>query len=104
MISLAIDKVRLGGTVLSLGMCTVPDPVLPAFAVFKEVSLYFPLAYSLDDVTETIRAFDAGTVRPGDMISETIGLDALPAMIEEMRGEHNHLKVQVAPNGGCSHG
>ena len=62
------------------------------------VSLHFPLAYSLDDFTETLRAFDKGTVRPGHMISETIGLHALPAMIEEMRGPHSHLKVQVAPN------
>jgi threonine dehydrogenase-like Zn-dependent dehydrogenase len=102
MIGLAIDQVRLGGTVLSLGMCTAPDALLPAFAVFKEVSLHFPLAYSLDDVTETVRAFDKGTVRPGHMISETIGLHALPAMIEEMRGAHSHLKVQVAPNPGMN--
>ena len=102
MIGLAIEQAKLGGTVLSLGMCTAPDTVLPAFAVFREVSLHFPLAYSTEDFTETIRAFDKGKVRPGDMISETIGLHALPAMIEEMRGAHSHLKVQVAPNPGMS--
>lgn len=107
MIGLSIEKARLGGNVLSLGMCTVPDTVLPAFAVFREVSLHFPLAYSVNDVIETIRAFDAGSVRVADMVSNVIGLDALPAMIEEMRGPHDHLKVQVAPNelhGSCLHG
>jgi threonine dehydrogenase-like Zn-dependent dehydrogenase len=73
---------------------------LPAFAVFRDVSLHFPLAYSTEDFAETVRAFDTGKVRPGDMISETIGLHDLPAMIEEMRGPHSHLKVQVAPNPG----
>ncbi len=98
MISLAIDRVRLGGAVLSMGMCTLPETMIPAMITFKEVSLHFPLAYSLEDFTETIRMFDAGKVRPGDMVSETIDLAGLPAMLETMRGEHDHLKVQVAPN------
>lgn len=103
-LALAVEKVRLGGTVLSMGMCTTPDPVIPAMSTFKEVSLHFPLAYSIEDFTETVRAFDAGTVRPETMISDTIALDALPAMLEELRGPHPHLKVQVDPNRGCSHG
>ena len=98
MIAMAIDKVRLGGSVLSLGMCSMPETFVPAMNTFKEVSLHFPLAYSIKDFTETIRMFDAGKVRPEAMVSATIGLDELPAMIEEMRGPHEHLKVQVAPN------
>lgn len=98
MIGLAIDKVRMGGAVLSMGMCSMPETIVPAMNTFKEVSLHFPLAYSLEDFTETIRAFDAGKVRPGDMVRATIGLAELPAMIETMRGPHEHLKVQVAPN------
>ena len=98
MIALAIDKVRLGGSVLSMGMCSMPETIVPAMNTFKEVSLHFPLAYSIEDFAETIRAFDAGTVRPGDMVSATIALDELPAMLETMRGPHEHLKVQVVPN------
>lgn len=104
MLHLAIEKAKLGGHVLSMGMCSVPDTVIPAFNTFREVSVHFPLAYSIDDLVETIRAFDGGEVRPEDMVSETIGLHDLPAMIEEMRGPHDHLKVQVAPNMGCAHG
>jgi (R,R)-butanediol dehydrogenase/meso-butanediol dehydrogenase/diacetyl reductase len=98
MIAMAIDKVRLGGAVLSMGMCSLPETIVPAMNTFKEVSLHFPLAYSIEDFTETIRAFDAGKVRPEDMVSATIGLNELPAMIEAMRGPHEHLKVLVAPN------
>lgn len=97
MIAMAIDKVRLGGAVLSMGMCSMPETIVPAMNSFKEVSLHFPLAYSIEDFTETIRAFDAGKVRPEEMVSATVRLDELPAMIEAMRGPHEHLKVQVAP-------
>lgn len=104
MIQLAIENAKLGGHVLSMGMCSAPDTIIPAFGTFREVSVHFPLAYSPADLIETIRAFDAGTVRPEDMVSSTIGLADLPAMIEEMRGPNDHLKVHVNPHLGCSHG
>ena len=97
MLHRAVEHARTGGSVLSLGMCVVADPVLPAFNAFKEISMHFPVGYSTEDFTETIRAFDAGTIRPGAMVSETMDLDALPALMEAMRGDHNHLKVQIAP-------
>ncbi len=104
MLGLAIEKAGLGGSVVSLGMCSVPDPILPAFATFKEISLHFPLGYSIEDFAETVRAFEADDVRPDSMVSDTIALDELPEMIEEMRAPHSHLKVQVDPNAGCNHG
>jgi threonine dehydrogenase-like Zn-dependent dehydrogenase len=104
MLSCAIGHVRLGGTVLSMGMCSAPDPILPAMATFREATLHFPLAYGFEDFTETIRAFDAGTVSPDSMISSTIALDALGATLDEMRGRHDHLKVQVDPHLACGHG
>jgi len=104
MIQAAIGHAKLGGHVLSMGMCSAPDSLIPAFGTFREVSVHFPLAYSPDDLVATIRAFDAGKVRPEDMVSSTIALGDLPAMLDEMRGPHDHLKVHVAPQRGCSHG
>jgi (R,R)-butanediol dehydrogenase/meso-butanediol dehydrogenase/diacetyl reductase len=104
MLQFAIERARLGGQVLSMGMCSAPDTLIPAFSTFREVSLHFPLAYSRDDLIATIEAFDRGGVRPEDMVSDTIALDTLPAMIETMRGPHDHLKVQVDPHLGCAPG
>lgn len=97
MLQLAVEKVRTGGSVVSLGMCVAADPIVPAFNAFQEVSMFFPIAYSGEDFTETVRAFDAGTIRPEVMVTETMELSRLPALIEEMRGEHSHLKVQIVP-------
>jgi threonine dehydrogenase-like Zn-dependent dehydrogenase len=104
MLQLAVDKSPIGGQVLSMGMCTVPDPVVPALNSFKEVSLHFPIGYSFEDFTETIRTFDAGSFRPQDMVSSTISLEQLPGVMEELRGAHSHLKVMVDPHMECSHG
>lgn len=97
MLQQAIQYVRLGGDVISMGMCVVNDTVLPAFNTFREVRLHFPLAYSPQDFVETIRHFEADRIRPELMVSEVLPLDALPALLEEMRGPHNHQKVQIAP-------
>ncbi len=97
MLHQAAERVRPGGAVISLGMCTAFDPVLPAFNAFREVSLHFPLSYSPEDFTQTIRAFDAARIRPEAMVSEVLPLSAVPGLIEEMRGRHTHHKVQIAP-------
>lgn len=93
----AAGLVRTGGAVVSLGMCSTPDPVLPIMAAFRDVSMHFPVGYAVEDFIETIRAFDADVIRPGVMVSEVVPLAELPALIEEMRGPHAHHKVQVMP-------
>ena len=100
MLQLAAGNVRTGGGVVSLGMCVHADPVIPAMNAFQEISMFFPVAYAPEDFEATIRAFDAGTIRPGAMVSETADLDRLPTLIEEMRGPSNHLKVQIVPQAG----
>jgi (R,R)-butanediol dehydrogenase/meso-butanediol dehydrogenase/diacetyl reductase len=94
---MAAQKVRLGGTVLSMGMCVTQDPILPAFNAFNDVTLAFPVSYTTEDFIETIRSFDADKVRPEVMVAETISLARLPGVLDEMRGHHSHLKVQVDP-------
>lgn len=98
MLELAAAQVRPRGAILSLGMCQHGDPVVPAFWSHKELRLLFPRAYTVDEFAETARAFDAGRIRPEIMVSDTIGLDALPGMMEALRGgRRKALKVHVDP-------
>ena len=94
----AVSRVRTGGTVISLGMCTRHDPILPAFNAFREATLIFPVGYAAEDFAETVRVFDAGNIRPGIAVTETIPLTGLPPLVEEMRAPHAHLKVQITPH------
>jgi len=98
-LELATGQVPIGGTLVSLGMCISQDPVLPVMLGSRDMSIHFPVAWSVEDFIETIRAFDEGSVQAGAMVSEVLPLSALPALIEEMRGPHAHQKVQIAPGG-----
>ena len=103
MLQKAIDLAPWGGTVLSMGMCTVNDAVLPAQCTFKELRLLFPLGYTIGEFAETIDAFEADAVRPELMVSDVIALDDLPTTIEAMRAPHGHLQVHVNPQLKASH-
>ena len=98
MLDLATQHVRVQGTVLSLGMCSHDDRVVPARCTAKEIRLLFPHAYTVDEIAETARAFDAGHVRPDLMVSDVISLEQLPQALEALRsGQQKSLKVHVDP-------
>jgi (R,R)-butanediol dehydrogenase/meso-butanediol dehydrogenase/diacetyl reductase len=98
MIDLAVQVVRPGGTLISLGMCTESEPVLPALCAFKDVGMFFPIAYSTAEFEQTANALENGHVLPEMMVSEIISLNALPDKIEALRGGAKSLKVLVDPS------
>ena len=98
MLDLATQHVRRQGIVLSLGMCSHDDRVVPARCTAKEIQLLFPHAYTVDEIAETARAFDSGQVRPDLMVSDVISLEQLPGTLEAPRaGLRKSLKVHVDP-------
>ena len=105
MLELASSHVRTRGTILSLGMCQYGDPVVPAVCTHKEVRILFPRGYTVDEFEETARSFDSGRVDPEVMVSDTIALEELPSVMEELRsGARKTLKVHVDPAKDHAHG
>jgi (R,R)-butanediol dehydrogenase/meso-butanediol dehydrogenase/diacetyl reductase len=93
----AIGHAGLLGQVVSLGFGTAPDPVVPAVAGFKGVTLRFPVGYSHDDFHYTAQHMLEGHVDPKAIITGTVGLGELPAKFAELLGPNSETKVQVAP-------
>jgi len=92
-----VDLVEPGGTVVSLGFCGEPDPVIPAAATWKRVTLKFSFGYDLGDFEHCADTLDRGHVAPREMISETIGLTELPARFESLRTGAEILKLHIDP-------
>ncbi|HEX7856858.1 MAG TPA: alcohol dehydrogenase catalytic domain-containing protein [Sphingobium sp.] len=98
MLGLALEHVRPQGTIISLGMCQHAEPVLPAACSFKEVRMFFPVGYTVDEFVATARAFEADLIHPDMMVSDTISLGALPNTLEELRrGSREGAKIHVDP-------
>jgi threonine dehydrogenase-like Zn-dependent dehydrogenase len=97
MLNLALQHVRLGGTVISMGMCTKPEPILPAALNFKEAKIIFPVAYSIREFEQTAREFDARGFKPEIMLSDILPLEQLDAAMAEIRGGGKKLKIHIDP-------
>ncbi|AMK19801.1 MULTISPECIES: zinc-dependent alcohol dehydrogenase [Sphingobium] len=95
----AIELVRLGGTVLSLGGCIHADPILPAVAMYKDILLRFSVAYGSAEFRQSVEIMASGAVQPRAMIGGTIDLDALPDQFEAMRTGSHPAKLMVSPHG-----
>lgn len=93
----AVELVAPGGTVVSLGFCTSPDPILPSLATWKQVTIKFSFAYDLREFEHSANALDAGHVEPRLMVSRTVGLDAFPDLFEQLRAGANETKIHVDP-------
>lgn len=93
----SIQLVRPLGTVVSLGFCTRPDPVLPAMATFKQVRLVFSMAYSLSEFQLVADTLDRGHLEPRRMVSGPIALEQVPDTIERLRSASSDGKIHVDP-------
>lgn len=95
MLSKAVMHASLYGRIVSLGFCARPDPVMPAMAAYKCVTMQFLVGYTMQDFRIIADQMDKGHVDPKAIVTSTIGLDALPSMFEALRGPNHETKVHV---------
>lgn len=97
LIAQAVDQVRVKGTVLILGLCTRPDSFVPFKALSKEVRLQTSAFFKRQEYEAALDALDAGAAEPRLLVTETIGLDAVPAIFETLRKRTHQCKVLISP-------
>jgi L-iditol 2-dehydrogenase len=83
------------GRIVSLGFCTSPDPLIPAMASYKCISMQFAVGYSMKEFIYIADQMDKGQTDPKAIISRDITLNELPAMIHSLRRPNNETKVHV---------
>jgi (R,R)-butanediol dehydrogenase/meso-butanediol dehydrogenase/diacetyl reductase len=93
----SVQHVRRRGRVVIVGACMQPDVLVPAMACLKEVELRFVVAYARADFTLALRTLAAGRIAGPAMITDRVGLDALPAAFEALRTPGTQCKVIVRP-------
>lgn len=87
------------GSIVSLGFSGQPDPLIPANAGMKDLTLRFPVGYTRADFRLVAETMLGGHVDPKIMISSIISLEELPQTFARLMGSHNETKVQVDLNG-----
>jgi len=99
MLAKSVMHARLYGEVVSLGFCTHPDPVMPAMASYKCVSMKFLVGYAMRDFLYIADQLDKGHVDPKAIITNQVPLAKLPATMDLLRGPNSETKVHVCMGG-----
>ena len=97
LIAQAVEQVRNRGTVLLLGLCTRPDTINSFAMLSKEVKLVTSAFFTLSDYQNALDALASGAAEPGLLVTDTIGLDAVPDVFELLKTRTEQCKVLIAP-------
>jgi len=94
------ELVRRGGTLALLGYPMTTSEVSYGDWQSRELTVVGSLAYTHSDFVGAMRSLADGSVQAEPLITGTVGLDELPALLAELDGgKTRHAKVLVAPNG-----
>jgi threonine dehydrogenase-like Zn-dependent dehydrogenase len=86
-----------GTRVAVVGVCMEPDRILPFYAIAKELSVHFALAYGVDEFAGALRALAEGEIDASPMITGTVDLDGVPGAFEALARPDQHVKILVEP-------
>jgi (R,R)-butanediol dehydrogenase / meso-butanediol dehydrogenase / diacetyl reductase len=99
LIQRCIEHVAPRGAVVVVGLCTTTDHFVPFQAVMKECRIQPSAFYELRDFQTCLDVLDSGDVAPRAMVTDQVGLDAMPAAFEALRNRTHQCKVLVEPWG-----
>ncbi|HLX87958.1 MAG TPA: zinc-binding dehydrogenase [Acidimicrobiales bacterium] len=80
-----------------VGVCMQPDTMQPFFAISKELSLQFVLAYSPLEFAEALRTIAEGVIDVSPMITGTVNLAGVPGAFDALGRPDEHVKILVEP-------
>ena len=83
--------------ILSAGVCMVEDSFHPLLCGTKELTIQFCSYYRRDDYQLTLDMLHSERLDPLPMVTDRIGLDALPESFEALRAPTTECKVIVQP-------
>jgi (R,R)-butanediol dehydrogenase/meso-butanediol dehydrogenase/diacetyl reductase len=99
LIQRCIDYCRPRGTVIVLGLCTHPDTIQPFALVTKELTIQASAFYEVCDFEIAADVLDREGDAPRAMVTDVVGLDAMPLAFEALRQRSTQCKVMVDPFG-----
>lgn len=93
----AVEVAATDGVVTVVGLCMGADQVFPFPAMQKELALQFVLYYRRQDFVTTVRMLADRRLDPSPMITDVVGLDAMPARFEALKRPSTDCKILVEP-------
>ncbi len=92
-----LRRARPGTRLVVAGVCMQPDTVHPFFAIAKEISVQFVLAYNPEEFGDSLRALAEGEIDVTPVITGEVGLDGVGQAFDDLADPERHCKILVTP-------
>ncbi len=92
-----LRRARQGTRLVVVGVCMQADTVHPFFAIAKEISVQFVLAYEPQEFGDSLRAIAEGDVDASPMITGTVALEDVGTAFDDLADPERHCKIVVTP-------
>lgn len=92
-----LRRARPGTRLVVAGVCMQADTVHPFFAIAKEISVQFVLAYGPDEFAESLRALAEGDIDVSPLITGEVGLEGVGQAFDDLNDPERHCKILVTP-------
>ncbi|MDL2409447.1 alcohol dehydrogenase catalytic domain-containing protein [Rhizobium calliandrae] len=100
LIDAACRLVRVHGTVVAVGLCVGGDEWDPFAAISKEIQVIFAVFFTMAEFDMALQALGSGRHRPQALVTDRIGLAAVPDVFESLRRRTTQCKVLITPAAG----
>ncbi len=91
----ATNYAAVGGQIVVIGYCMVPDEINPHECINKNLTIDFSAGYTRPDFETTIDALANAKLNAELMITNVVSLDEVPAMFERLHQPHGPAKVMI---------
>ena len=92
-----LRRARQGTRLVVVGVCMQADTVHPFFAIAKEISVQFVLAYDPQEFGDSLRAIAEGDNDVAPMITGNVGLEEVGNAFDDLADPERHCKIVVTP-------
>ncbi|OBH08444.1 alcohol dehydrogenase [Mycobacterium sp. E2699] len=92
-----LRRARPGTRLVVAGVCMQPDTVHPFFAIAKEISVQFVLAYNPEEFGDSLRALAEGEIDVTPLITGEVGLEGVGQAFDDLADPERHCKILVTP-------
>lgn len=93
----SIDLAPVHGRIIMVGVCRHEDSLLPRIAIRKELTVRFALGYTREEFELVLDLLGSRRIDANELVSDVIGLDALPGLFESLRRPNPRAKVLIDP-------
>ncbi|MBE6018088.1 MAG: 2,3-butanediol dehydrogenase [Lachnospiraceae bacterium] len=74
---LALEVIEKGGTIVLVGICPEPSPLLTRNIARNEIDIFGVHGYTKDDIRDSISFISSGRIKAAELITGIIGIDSI---------------------------